>query len=53
MEIPEVDGTPDEEDDPEIEKPPEIVPEKLPPPLPWDRAHRPPEGASARTRQAR
>jgi hypothetical protein len=53
MEIPEIDGTPDEEDDPEIEKPPEIVPEKLPPSLPWDRAHRPLEEASATPRQAR
>jgi hypothetical protein len=34
MEIPEIEGTSDEEDDPEIERPPEIVPEKLPPPLP-------------------
>jgi hypothetical protein len=53
MEIPEIEGTPDEEDDPEIEKPPEIAPEKLPPPLPWDRAHGPPERASATARQAR
>jgi hypothetical protein len=53
MEIPEIDGTPDEGDDPEIEKPPEIIPEKLPPSLPWDRAHRPPEGPSATARQAR
>jgi hypothetical protein len=53
MEIPEIDGTPDEEDGPEIEKLPEIVPERLPPPSPWDRAHRPPECASATARQAR
>jgi hypothetical protein len=26
-----------EDDDPEIKKPPEIVPEKPPPPAPWDR----------------
>jgi hypothetical protein len=36
-EVPEIDGSLDEEDDPEIKKPPEIVPEKPPPPAPWDR----------------
>jgi hypothetical protein len=36
-----------EEDDPEVKKPPEIVPEKPPPPAPWDRADRPSDGASA------
>jgi hypothetical protein len=35
-EIPEIDGSLDE-DDPEIKKLPEIVPEKPPPPAPWDR----------------
>jgi hypothetical protein len=39
-EVPEIDGSLDEEDDPEIEKPPEIVPEMPPPPAPWDRADR-------------
>jgi hypothetical protein len=52
-EAPEIDRSEDEENDPEIKKPPEIVPEKLPPPLPWDRAHRPAEGASATARHAR
>jgi hypothetical protein len=33
----EIEGFLDEEDDPEIKKRPEIVPEK-PPPAPWDRA---------------
>jgi hypothetical protein len=37
-EAPEIDRPLDEEDDPEIKKPPEIVPEKPPPPAPWDRA---------------
>jgi hypothetical protein len=39
-EVPEIDGSLDEEDDPEIEKPPEVVPEMPPPPAPWDRADR-------------
>jgi hypothetical protein len=38
-EVPEIDGSLDEEDEPEIKKPPEIVPEKPPPPLPWERAN--------------
>lgn len=38
-EVPEIDGPLDEEDEPEIRKPPEIVPEKPPPPAPWERAH--------------
>ena len=38
--MPEIDGSLDEEDEPEIEKPPEIVPEKPPPPAPWERADR-------------
>jgi hypothetical protein len=37
-EAPEVDGSLDEEDEPEIDKPPEIIPEKRPPPAPWERA---------------
>lgn len=37
-EVPEIDRPQDEEDDPEMEQPPEIVPEKPPPPAPWDRA---------------
>jgi len=37
-EAPEIDRSPDDEDDPEIRKPPEIVPEKSPPPAPWERA---------------
>ena len=36
--VPEIDRPQDEEDDPEMEQPPEIVPEKPPPPAPWDRA---------------
>ncbi len=40
-EVPEIDGSLDEEDDPEIKNPPDIVPEKPPPPAPWDRADRP------------
>jgi hypothetical protein len=36
-EVLEIDGSLDEDDDPEIKKPPEIVPEKPPPPAPWDR----------------
>jgi hypothetical protein len=46
-EVPEIDGSLDEEHDPEIKKPPEIVPEKPPPPAPWDRADHPSDGASA------
>jgi hypothetical protein len=38
--VPEIDGSLDEEDDPEIKQPPEIVPEKPPPPAPWERADR-------------
>ena len=37
-EIPEIDGSLDEEDEPEVERPPGIVPEKPPPPAPWERA---------------
>ena len=40
-EVPEIDGSLDEEDDPEIRTLPEIVPEKPPPPAPWDHADRP------------
>jgi hypothetical protein len=42
-EVPEIDETPgdEDEDDPEIERPPDIVPEKRPPPAPWERADRP------------
>jgi hypothetical protein len=36
-EAPEIDGSLDE-DDPEIEKLPEIIPERPPPPAPWERA---------------
>ena len=39
-EAPEIDGSLDEEDEPEIKKPPDIVPEKPPPPAPWERAGR-------------
>jgi hypothetical protein len=39
-EAPEIDRPIDDEDDPEIKKPPEIIPEKPPPPAPWDRANR-------------
>jgi hypothetical protein len=35
---PEIDRCPDEEDDPEIKKPPDIVPEMPPPPGPEERA---------------
>jgi len=42
----EIEGFLDEEDDPEIKKRPEIVPEK-PPPAPWDRADCPFDGVSA------
>ena len=42
-EAPEVDGSLDEdEQDPEIKRPPEIVPEMPPPPAPWERADRHP-----------
>ena len=38
-ETPEIEGPLDDEDEPEIKQPPEIVPEKPPPPpAPWDRA---------------
>jgi hypothetical protein len=37
-ELPEIDGSLDEEDEPEIDKPPEIIREKPPPPAPWERA---------------
>ena len=36
-EAPEIDGSLDEEDEAEIRTPPEIVPEKPPPPAPWER----------------
>jgi hypothetical protein len=39
-EEPEIDDSIDEEDEPEIKQPPEIVPEKPPPPAPWERADR-------------
>lgn len=39
-EEPEIDDSEDEGDEPEIRKPPEIVPEKPPPPAPWERADR-------------
>ena len=48
--VPEMDGSLDEGDEPEIKKPPPIVPEKPPPPAPWERAGRPAERASARPR---
>ena len=51
-EVPEIDGTADEEDDPEIETPPDVAPEKSPPPAPWERADRPPDRGSATPRQA-
>jgi hypothetical protein len=37
-EAPEIDGSLDEEDEPDIDKPPETIPEKRPPPAPWERA---------------
>jgi hypothetical protein len=43
-EAPEIDRSEDEEDDPEIKKPPEMVPEKTPPPAPWERADRTSDG---------
>ena len=39
-EAPEIDGSLDEEDEPDIDQPPEIIPEKRPPPAPWERADR-------------
>jgi hypothetical protein len=39
-EVPEVNGSLEDEDDPEIETPPEIVPEMPPPPRPEERAAR-------------
>ena len=39
-EVPEIDDSVDEDDAPEIRKPPGIVPEKRPPPAPWERADR-------------
>jgi hypothetical protein len=47
-EKPEIDGSLDEDDEPEIKKPPGIIPEK-PPPQPWERA----EGLPARLRPQR
>ena len=35
---PEIDDSGDEDEAPEIRKPPGIVPEKRPPPAPWERA---------------
>jgi hypothetical protein len=43
LEEPEIDGSLDEEDEPEIDQPPGIVPEKPPPPAPWERADRIPD----------
>ena len=51
-EAPEIDRPLDDEDDPEIRKPPEIVPEKLPPPAPWERADRVFGRASPEARRA-
>ena len=45
---PEIDHSDDEEDEPEIKKPPDIVPEKRPPPAPWERADRPTGGPRPR-----
>jgi hypothetical protein len=39
-EVPEIDDSEDENDEPEIRKPPGIVPEKRPPPAPWELADR-------------
>jgi hypothetical protein len=36
-EAPEIDGSLDEEGEPEIKTPPAIIPEKHPPPAPWER----------------
>jgi hypothetical protein len=49
-EVPEVDGSLDEEDDPEVKRPPEIVPEQPPPPAPWERADRLSDRAPAAAR---
>ena len=49
-EVPEINGSLDEEDDPDIEKPPAITPEMPPPPAPWERADRPSDEASAAAR---
>jgi hypothetical protein len=46
-ELPEIDGSLDEEDEPEIRKPPDVIPEKPPPPAPWERADRPSDVTSA------
>jgi hypothetical protein len=46
-EVVEIDGSLDEDDDPEIKKSPDIIPEKPPPPAPWDRADHPSGRASA------
>jgi hypothetical protein len=43
----EIDGSLDEDDDPEIKKSPDIIPEQPPPPAPWDRADHPSGRASA------
>jgi hypothetical protein len=47
LEVPETDGPLDEEDEPEIRKPPGIIPETPPPPQPWERAKDPSGAASA------
>lgn len=39
-EAPEIDGSLDEEGEPEIKKPPAVIPEQPPPPAPWERADR-------------
>jgi hypothetical protein len=51
-EAPEIDGSLDDEDEPEIEKHPEIIPEKRPPPAPWERAECGRGGASGAARRA-
>lgn len=43
----EIDGSADEKDEPEIKKPPGIIPEKPPPPQPWERANGPSGATSA------
>ncbi len=45
-EVVEIDGSLDEDDDPEIKKSPDIIPEKPPPPAPWDRADHPSDSHS-------
>jgi hypothetical protein len=40
-EVPDIDRPLDDEDEPEVEKMPDIIPEKPPPPAPWERADRP------------